>query len=96
MSNDNDIPTTRDEDSGKGAVEQDRAGQETNVSRTCPARTWTRRIDSSDARADSSPAKETANRALLFSPRLSADAFGSRAIALLMVLSYALSRACQD
>jgi hypothetical protein len=34
MSNDNDIPTIRDEDSGKGAVEQDRPGQETNVSRT--------------------------------------------------------------
>lgn len=33
MANDN-VPTTRDEDSGKGAVEQDRRGQATNVSRT--------------------------------------------------------------
>ena len=28
------VPNTRDEDSGKGAVEQDQPGQETNVSRT--------------------------------------------------------------
>ena len=32
MSNDNDIPTTRDEDSGKGAVEQGRPGEKTNTS----------------------------------------------------------------
>jgi hypothetical protein len=30
----NNVAITRDEDSGKGAVEQDRPGQETNVSRT--------------------------------------------------------------
>jgi hypothetical protein len=30
----NNHPNTRDEDSGKGAVEQDQPGQETNVSRT--------------------------------------------------------------
>jgi hypothetical protein len=33
MSNKN-VPATRDQDSGKGAVEQDWPGQETNVSRT--------------------------------------------------------------
>ena len=31
---DNNAAVTRDEDSGKGAVEQDRRGQATNVSRT--------------------------------------------------------------